>query len=126
MYDRRVVRGNTFAALVIPVNMQPESMTTAKKARGTVNNQYMQQDQQQYQPSDNGIRSSQRENVQRNDWEELSDVSRQMDEFDVEPDFYIDMAPDAIFIPDMDGVDKQNHVDTKSIFDFETEARPIL
>jgi hypothetical protein len=24
MYDRRVVRGNTFAALVIPVNMQPE------------------------------------------------------------------------------------------------------
>ena len=24
MYDRRVVRGNTFAALVIPVNMQPD------------------------------------------------------------------------------------------------------
>ena len=43
MYDRRIVRGNTFAALVIPVNMQPESMTTAKKPRQTVNNhQYMQ------------------------------------------------------------------------------------
>jgi hypothetical protein len=24
MHDRRVVRGNTFAALVIPVNMQPD------------------------------------------------------------------------------------------------------
>ena len=33
MYDRRIVRGNTFAALVIPVNMQPESMTTAKKPK---------------------------------------------------------------------------------------------
>lgn len=33
MYDRRIVRGNTFAALVIPVNMQPESMTTAKKQK---------------------------------------------------------------------------------------------
>lgn len=32
MYDRRVVRGNTFAALVIPVNMQPETMTSDKKA----------------------------------------------------------------------------------------------
>lgn len=52
------------------------------------------------------IRSSQRGDAQRNDWEELSDVSRQMDEFDVEPDFYIDMAPDAIFIPDLDGIDK--------------------
>jgi len=27
MYDRRVVRGNTFAALVIPVNMQPDPTT---------------------------------------------------------------------------------------------------
>lgn len=24
MYDRRVVRGNTFAALVVPYNMQPD------------------------------------------------------------------------------------------------------
>jgi len=64
--------------------------------------------------------------MQRNDYEELSDVSRQIDEFDVEPDYYIDMAPDAIFIPELDGVDKQNHVDTKSIYDFELEARPIL
>jgi len=31
MYDRRIVRGNTFAALVIPVNMQPEQMSTEKQ-----------------------------------------------------------------------------------------------
>ena len=64
--------------------------------------------------------------MQRNDYEELSDVSRQIDEFDVEPDYYIDVAQDAIFIPELDGVDKQNQVDTKSIFDCELEARPIL
>ena len=33
MYDRRVVRGNTFAALVIPVNMQPESVASEKKVK---------------------------------------------------------------------------------------------
>jgi len=63
-------------------------------------------DGQQYQKSDAALRSSQRGEIMRNDWEELSDVSRQMDEFDVEPDFYIDMAPDAIFVPELDGVDK--------------------
>jgi hypothetical protein len=61
-----------------------------------------------------------------NDWEELSDNSRQVDEFDVEPDYFIDRAPRAIFIPQLDGLDKAIYIDTKSVFDFELEARPIL
>ena len=31
MYDRRVVRGNTFAAFVIPVNMQPDPALIEKQ-----------------------------------------------------------------------------------------------
>lgn len=31
MYDRRVVRGNTFAALVLPVNMQPDPAVIEKQ-----------------------------------------------------------------------------------------------
>lgn len=31
MNDRRVVRGNTHAALVIPVNMQPDPMLIEKQ-----------------------------------------------------------------------------------------------
>ncbi len=31
MYDRRVVRGNTFAALVIPVSMQPDQVAAEKQ-----------------------------------------------------------------------------------------------
>jgi len=31
MYDRRIVRGNTFAALVIPVNMQPDPALIEKQ-----------------------------------------------------------------------------------------------
>jgi hypothetical protein len=33
MFDRRVVRGNTFAALVIPVNMQPDPMVMQQQQR---------------------------------------------------------------------------------------------
>ena len=80
MYDRRVVRGNTFAALVIPVNMQPESMTSAKKPRQTMRNSHQMggtdMQQQHYQKSDQHMRSSHRGDIVRNDWEELSDVSR--------------------------------------------------
>jgi hypothetical protein len=41
------------------------------------------------------------------DWETLSDYEQQVDQFAVEPDFFVDMAPDAIFVPELDGVDKQ-------------------
>lgn len=36
MYDRRVVRGNTFAALVIPVNMQPDPMSVEKQKKAAI------------------------------------------------------------------------------------------
>ena len=62
----------------------------------------------------------------RNDWEALSDISNQVDEHAVRTDFFVDVAPDAIFVPELDGVDKQNWVDTYSVFDFDQEASPIL
>jgi len=42
----------------------------------------------------------------RNDWEALSDISNQVDEHAVRADFFVDVAPDAIFVPELDGVDK--------------------
>lgn len=73
MYDRRIVRGNTFAALVIPVNMQPEQMSTDKQkqrrsAYPTATQEYV----ESHQPKS----SSHREQRNVNDWEELSDHSR--------------------------------------------------
>ena len=44
MYDRRVVRGNTFAALVIPVNMQPDPALIEKQR---VEEAYVRQKQEQ-------------------------------------------------------------------------------
>jgi len=42
MYDRRIVRGNTFAALVIPVNMQPASSPVKKPSETAGRPHYMQ------------------------------------------------------------------------------------
>ena len=42
MHDRRVVRGNTFAALVIPVNMQPDPVSAEKQKAQAINRRRMQ------------------------------------------------------------------------------------
>jgi hypothetical protein len=50
-----------------------------------------------------------------------------VDERQVEPDFYIDRAEVAVFIPDPDGADKSTLLnDREELFDFNLEAAPIL
>lgn len=146
MYDRRVVRGNTFAALVIPVSMQADPVQEQKqRAQQQARQQRMQeqsyqQQQQQYQQQMDGSQThhSQQQHMGSNqsmgdqqyqqprDWDELSDHSRQVDEDMIEPDYYIDQAPRALFIPEEKGVDKQCLVERTSLFDFELEAEPVL
>lgn len=63
---------------------------------------------------------------QQQDWETLSDVSRQVDERDIEPDYFIDQAPRPLFIPQEQGVDKQIHFSNRNLFDFKLESEPIL
>lgn len=38
-----------------------------------------------------------------NVWEDLSDHQNMIDEYDIEPDYYIDRAPEAMFIPNEKG-----------------------
>jgi hypothetical protein len=45
---------------------------------------------------------------------------------DVEPDFFIDRAPRAEFIPLVEGVDKAINFCTKDLFDFDLESEPLL
>tara|TARA_B100000787_G_C15999800_1_gene209551 strand:+ start:175 stop:390 length:216 start_codon:yes stop_codon:yes gene_type:complete len=59
---------------------------------------------------------------------ELSDTENMVDELDIEPDYYIDRAPDAIFVPNREGENKEIQVIDKDLdlFDFNLEAEPIL
>ena len=50
-----------------------------------------------------------------------------VDDKEVEPDYYIDRAGDAIFVPDEDGHDKSTILqDREELFDFNLEVEPIL
>jgi hypothetical protein len=45
----------------------------------------------------------------------------------IEPDYYVDRAEPAIFIPDPEGNDKVTMLDDREeLFDFNSEVEPIL
>jgi hypothetical protein len=51
-----------------------------------------------------------------------------MNEEDLEADYYIDQAPDAIFIPNPEGDCKATQIfdEDPDLFDYEREVEPIL
>jgi len=183
MYDRRVVRGNTFAALVIPVNMQADASARTKsqqmkrrtnftRGRSRTNQtghgtrakmgqmgmaqeqdpqsvyesamdpNQMQQDGQmqmdgqpafdmQVHPRAQTAQPGSREMqyVPVTDLIELNDYHNMIDEQMIEPDYFIDMPPPAIYVPDAPGLDKETFMDERrdpDLFDFNAEVEPIL
>lgn len=65
-----------------------------------------------------------------NQLEEISDHPNdpREDEFDVYPDYRIDRAPDAVFIPNPEGETKCTQIweGDPLLFDYENEVEPIL
>lgn len=63
-----------------------------------------------------------------NQLEQLSDVHNMEDEFDMYPDYRIDRAPDAVFVPNPEGDAKCTQIweGDPLLFDYENEVEPIL
>jgi len=50
-----------------------------------------------------------------------------VDQAEVEPDYFIDRPPTAVYVPDSPGHDKSTVLnDRKDLFDFDLEVEPIL
>ena len=66
--------------------------------------------------------------TRQNNWEELSDRDNFIPEQEIQPDYYIDRAPDAIFIPNPEGDSKFTQIfeGDPDLFDYENEVEPIL
>ena len=61
--------------------------------------------------------------------EELSDYENQVDENEIEPDYFIDRPPSAVYIPDEAGHDKFTAMDDRvdpDLFNFDQEVKPVL
>ena len=61
------------------------------------------------------------------DLHELSDYSKMVDDQTIEPDYFIDKADPAVFVPDPLGHNKSTLLQDRSVLlDFDCEAEPLL
>ena len=135
MHDRRVVRGNTFAALVIPTSMQPDPVLAEKQKEQEIERRYRMERLRKKRQEEN-IKTKMMEDEEekirikelehQNDWKELEDYDNMIEEQDIEPDYYIDKPPTPVFIENPKGTDRSVQVIDEELFDFELEVEPIL
>lgn len=135
MHDRRVVRGNTFAAIVIPTSMQPDPVLAEKQKEQELERKYRrerlrkkreEEEIKQKMMEEEEELEIEREMENKNEWEELDDYENMQDENELEPDYFIDKPPTPVFMENEKGVDQEVQVNDKELYDFELEVEPIL
>lgn len=121
MWDRRVVRGNTYAAQIITA-AQPEEITKMKPAK--TKSEF---DDQPYRvPTPEAVAGRQHIDVQTEAYlEELSDKVPEAS-VETQTDELLDRPASPEFIPIKTGVDQGTQILEGDLFDFELEVDPIL
>jgi hypothetical protein len=125
MYDKRVVRGNTYAAQILPATAQAEQLEMERKAQMQQSNQRRPKlppkpDTPEPQEGRKHI------DVQTEQYlEELTDRPVEVD-IDTQTDAFMDQLPAPIFIPMKTGVDVETQIYEGDLFDFDMEVEPIL
>ena len=131
MFDRRVVRGNTYAAQVVAANAQAEAENMRQNGgRSSQASQGPPGGQQMMGGSGKGrdvapVEGRKHIDVQTDNYlEELTDRRPEVDE-ETQTDAYMDRPPLPLFIPTKTGLDKATQVED-DLFDFDLEVEPIL
>lgn len=121
MWDRRVVRGNTYAAQII-TTAQPEEMSNLKP----------QKDQNEIDQADFRVPTPEpvagRTHIHIQTEAFLEEVSDKVPEHNVETqtDEFLDRPASPLFVPIKTGVDTGTQILEGDLFDFELEVEPIL
>ena len=126
MFDRRVVRGNTYAAQVVAANAQAENENTMRQpAGGRRSESGSQMMKGPSRGSVDPVEGRKHIDVQTDNYlEELTDRRPEVDE-ETQTDAYMDRPPLPLFIPTKTGMDKATQVEG-DLFDFDLEVQPIL
>lgn len=121
MWDKRVVRGNTYAAQII-TTADPEEMTKLKPKRDQND-----LDQQDFRvPTPEPVAGRNHIDIQTDAY--LEELSDKVPEHNVETqtDEFLDRPASPLFVPIKTGVDQGTQILEGDLFDFELEVEPIL
>jgi len=124
MYDKRVVRGNTYAAQILPATAQAEQLEMERKAQ---QQRSLKRPKLPPKPDTPDPTEGRKHiDVQTEQYlEELTDRPVEVD-IDTQTDAFMEQLPAPIFIPMKTGVDVETQIYEGDLFDFDTEVEPIL
>ncbi|CAF3574640.1 unnamed protein product [Rotaria sp. Silwood1] len=127
MYDRRVIRGNTYALHTLPAHAQPDPIEVQRqqeaKRRALARRKAREQIRTR---TPEPVHNRKNIDVQTELYlEELSDRIEEAD-VDVQTDAFLDRPPSPLFIPQSTGKDIATQIEAGDLFDFDLEVKPIV
>jgi len=128
MFDRRVVRGNTYAAQILPATAQAEQMELERTMAKQKQKLQDQRARMQTKPPEEvpPVEDRKHIDVQTEAYlEELTDRVIEHD-IDTQTDAFMDQPPAPVFIPMKTGLDQETQIYDGDLFDFDVEVDPIL
>lgn len=127
MYDRRIVRGNTYAQNTLPATAQPDPIEIQRQQELRRRAIAKKRAKEQLRPkSPEAVEGRKHIDVQTELYlEELSDRVEEAD-VDCQTDAFLDRPPSPLFIPAKTGVDIETQILEGELFDFDIEVKPIL
>ncbi|XP_078001458.1 radial spoke head protein 3 homolog isoform X2 [Glandiceps talaboti] len=127
MYDRRIVRGNTYAQHTLPANAQPDPIEIQRQQEARRRAIARKRAKEQLRPrSPEPVEGRKHMDVQTELY--LEELSDRVEEADVEcqTDAFLDRPPTPLFIPAKTGKDVATQILEGELFDFDIEVKPIL
>ncbi|XP_062324507.1 radial spoke head protein 3 homolog [Osmerus eperlanus] len=127
MYDRRVVRGNTYAQHIIPITVQPDPIEIQRQQEARRRAFARKQAKEQFRPrTPEALEGRKHIDVQTELYlEELSD-SVEDTSVECQTDAFLDKPATPLFIPAKSGEDVATQIEEGELFDFDMEVRPVL
>ncbi|XP_042359675.1 radial spoke head protein 3 homolog [Plectropomus leopardus] len=127
MYDRRVVRGNTYAQHIIPTTAQPDPVEAQRQREIRRRAIARKRAREQLKPrTPEAVQGRTHIDVQTELYlEELSDIIVATD-IESQTDAFLDKPATPLFIPAKSGKDVETQIEEGELFDFDREVQPLL
>ncbi|MBN3314315.1 RSPH3 protein, partial [Atractosteus spatula] len=127
MYDRRVVRGNTYAQHVLPITAQPDPVELQRLQEARRRTTARKRAKEQFRPrTPEPVEGRKHIDVQTELY--LEELSDRIEESSVEcqTDAFLDKPATPLFIPAKTGKDVATQIEEGELFDFDIEVKPVL
>ncbi|KAG8444390.1 hypothetical protein GDO86_009541 [Hymenochirus boettgeri] len=127
MYDRRVVRGNTYAQHILPLSAQPDPLELQRQQEAHRRALAKKRAKELLRPrTPEAVEGRKHIDVQTELYlEELSDRVEEKD-MECQTDAFLDRPATPLFIPAKTGADVATQILEGELFDFDLEVKPML